>query len=310
MTRRRGQRFPPEMDGGTFREAAVPVAVPVSAPDGLLRVLLVNNASEPAFIATERRFRRLLERATDGRARVEIGVLAGTPGASLAGTVAAERLLARRPDMVVVTGAEPSQHRLQDEPFWLPLARLFRWAESTGTPLLLSCLAAHAAMLHAAGIGRVLLARKLFGLYAEAVSADDPLAGGLPAIVAVPHSRWGTLPLEALQAAGGRILSRSPAAGAGFFVLERGAPWLCLQGHPEYGCNSLGREYARDLARFTRGEQKRPPERPEVEPGVQAGLSPDAWQAPAARLIGNWLAGHGATLPRLASVAAGSCVRA
>ena len=51
-------------------------------------------------------------------------------------------------DGVIVTGTEPHQPNLRDEPYWGLMAEVFDWAEHNTSSTILSCLAAHASVLH------------------------------------------------------------------------------------------------------------------------------------------------------------------
>ena len=58
-------------------------------------------------------------------------------------------------DGVIITGTEPRQPNLRDEPYWTVLARCLRMGGTQhDCPPILSCLAAHASVLHSDGIPR------------------------------------------------------------------------------------------------------------------------------------------------------------
>lgn len=256
---------------------------------GAIEILLVNNASERAFVPTTRRFEALLTAAcAPFPVALRVATLPPSGSARLS-RAAAARLLDAGADAVVVTGAEPAADALRDEPAWPALVALFEAAERRAVPLLLSCMASHAACLHATGIERRRLPRKLFGIYAEQHVGAGAMLAGLPDPLPMPHSRWNTLPETALAAAPDiRILTRSASGGAGVFAIVRGAPWLCLQGHPEYGSTTLAGEYRRDLGRHHAGALAAPPDPPENRVGAAA-----HWQVHGARIVANWLVACG-----------------
>ena len=243
---------------------AEPVMQSGIQPD--LIIGLVNNAAAPAVAATERQFRAMLELALPGKVLTlklyrssnlmndgPLAGLCGTRYASLADLLNA-RAPARLVDALLVTGMQPQADRLQDEPVWPGLAQLAEWAEQRAVPVLWSCLAAHAAMLHLDGIGRVRLTAKLSGLYAcEAVDPGHTLLSGLPSRWITPHSRYNGV-LEACLAANGyEVLSRSAEAGPDTALRRGTAPSLFFQGHPEYDSDTLLKEYRRDAKRFFSG---------------------------------------------------------
>ena len=60
---------------------------------------------------------------------------------------------------------------------------------------------------------------------------------------------------------GYRILSRFAEGGVDGFARDMPgrSRFIFLQGHPEYGAETLGREYLRDVGRFLRGESAEHP---------------------------------------------------
>ncbi len=219
-------------------------------------------------------------------------------------------------DGLIVTGTEPRARELTDEPYWPALTGLVDWVEGRAMPAIWSCLAAHAAVLHLDGIGRRRLPRKLSGVFDCTKAADHAVLGGVESSWRVPHSRYNEVPEEALAAKGYCILSRSHDAGADIFA-RPGTHSLFLQGHPEYGPETLLREYYRDIGRFLAGERDGYPEMPcgTFDEGAEAALAafreralrertPDLlpdfpvtasrglthpWREPAVRLYANWL---------------------
>jgi homoserine O-succinyltransferase/O-acetyltransferase len=240
--------------------------------DNCLTIGLVNNMPDAAVESTERQFVRLVRTATSGQTvRFALFSLAEVPRSEHARRRLAERyrdiseLWDSRLDGLIVTGTEPRAARLNDEPYWSSLTKLVDWARENTVSTIWSCLAAHAAVLHADGIERQPLNEKLFGVFECDVVATHPLTKGSPRRLRVPHSRHNGLSASALTAAGYRVLSRSTAAGVDAFAKEeRGRSlFLFLQGHPEYDADTLAREYRRDVGRFLRGEREELPATPQ-----------------------------------------------
>jgi homoserine O-succinyltransferase len=292
-----------------------------------LTIGLVNNMPDAALRTTERQFRQLLTLASpDVEIRLRVYRIPGHVRSERA--LAYLRLHCRDVDELwsgdavdglIVTGTEPRVATLEDEPFWPVLTRLFAWAQDHAVPTVLSCLAAHAAVLYFDGIRRRELPQKLCGVYLCAKSATHPVLDGLPPTWVMPHSRSNDVPEAMLVARGYTILSRAPEAGADMFVPAGASPFLFIQGHPEYDAGALLREYRRDVARFLAGERDDYPILPTgyfdaaamarceaFETRVRAtrdrrllsqfpvsesdrGLV-HAWREPALRLYGNWLA--------------------
>lgn len=289
---------------------------------------LVNNMPDAALRGTERQFARLLAAASgavDVRLHLfSLETVARGPAASayLAGRYGTLRdLEAVRLDGLIVTGAEPIAATLTEEPYWAELTRVVDWAEHNTASTIWSCLAAHAAVLHLDGIARRRLPEKRFGLFDCAEVAAEGLLRGTPAGLRVPHSRWNDLAEGDLRSHGYRIASRSPEAGVDAFTKQWASLFVFLQGHPEYDADTLFREYRRDAQRFLTGARDTLPALPahyfeaRTEQAVavfaeraRRGRDPAAWslfprdwairpaqlhlwQASAAQLYRNWLAG-------------------
>src|SRR5205823_4965141 len=137
-------------------------------------------------------------------------------------------------DGLIVTGTEPKAPDLKDEPYWNSLTRVLEWAEDHTYSTILSCLAAHAGILHIDGIVRRPLGDKRFGVFECVRVADHPLTAEAPRRLQMPHSRWNEIPEEALLACGYRVLTRSADAGVDAFVKQRKSLFVFFQGHPEY----------------------------------------------------------------------------
>jgi homoserine O-succinyltransferase len=231
-----------------------------------ITVALVNNMPDAAFVDTEHQFRRAAEADPGGGPlELQLYTIAEMPRSEAITSVIhshyrdLDELWANPPDALIVTGTEPAQTQLPYEPYWPYLARLLEWAADSVPITLLSCLASHASVLLFDRIERVPRATKCFGVFAGAVKdPGDPLAAGLPGLVAVPHSRVNDVPETALIEAGYRIVIGSGPAQAGWSVAARDYGerlFVLCQGHPEYSTLSLLREYRRDVRRalFGRG---------------------------------------------------------
>jgi homoserine O-succinyltransferase len=237
-----------------------------------LTIGLVNNMPDSACLATERQFLGLLRTACDNViVRVRLFAIPDVPRAEemrrrLAGRYRDIAELWNAPiDGLIVTGTEPRADRLQSEPYWPVLSRLVDWARDNTSSTVWSCLAAHAAVLHADGVARQPLAKKLSGVFDGEALAGHQLLAGIAPRLRMPHSRFNDLPELSLRTCGYRLLSCSAAAGIDAFVKEEdhSSLFVFFQGHPEYDADSLLREYRRDVGRFLRRERDIYPEIPQ-----------------------------------------------
>ena len=253
-----------------------------------LTIGLVNNMPDAACEATERQFLDLLRTVTsDVIVCLKLFAIREVPRADAARRELTGRyrditeLWDRPLDGLIVTGTEPRAPRLEDEPYWPTMSKLVDWARENTASTVWSCLAAHAAVLHADRIERRPLADKLSGAFdCEAVAAHPLLARVGPRL-RMPHSRINDLPEPSLTACGYRVLTRSAAAGVDAFVGRETEPSLFVffQGHPEYDADSLLREYRRDVGRFLRCERERYPAPPHGYFGDEASALADDFRA-------------------------------
>jgi homoserine O-succinyltransferase len=253
-----------------------------------LTIGLVNNMPDAACEATERQFVNLLRAATtDQVVRLEMFSMpeirrANEMRPGFAGRYRDIGELWGAPvDALIVTGTEPRAADLKDEPYWPTLAKLVDWARSNTISTIWSCLAAHAAVLHADGIERRPFAGKLSGVFACEAAECHQLLANIASPIQMPHSRLNDLPERALVSCDYRILTHSRAAGVDTFVKDdgRSSLFVYFQGHPEYDAASLLREYRRDVGRFLRGERDRYPALPQHYLSLEAGLMAEEFRA-------------------------------
>jgi homoserine O-succinyltransferase/O-acetyltransferase len=238
---------------------------------------LINNMGDEALKSTERQFRSLVSEAA-GAMDVSFRIFAlkstrRSPRALdyiNAHYELASAAMDGELDALIITGAQPQADRLSDEPYWEELAELIDWAKLHTTSTILSCLAAHAGVLHLDGVERRPLPEKCTGVFAAATETAHPLADEQGRVRLIPHSRYNGLSRSELEQAGYVVLTSSPRCGVDSFVKSFGSQFVFLQGHPEYDANSLAREYRRDTDRYLRRETDRKPVRPSGYFGAEA----------------------------------------
>jgi homoserine O-succinyltransferase/O-acetyltransferase len=225
---------------------------------------LVNNMPAKAALVTERQFESLLNAASrKGNAKVRFVPLPPCPLPTSDREFRYNEIVhGSRLDGMIVTGAEPRSADIVDEPIWPALARLADWAHHNTISTIWSCLAAHAAAYYLDGLARKRLPEKLSGVFECEKASGHDLMWDAPPRWHVPHSRYNDLNEESLLRSGYRVLSRIRNVGADIAVKQSGSLFVLMQGHPEYGADSLGREYCRDIKRFLVGERDTYPEMP------------------------------------------------
>jgi homoserine O-succinyltransferase len=240
-----------------------------SRVDGV-SLALINNMPDPALEDTELQFFELLDVASgDVPVFLKLYSLTGIPR-----TDRGERhlnsfywsmddLWNSRFDGVIMTGTEPRRPDLRDETYWPVLTQVLDWAERNTASTVLSCLAAHAGVLHSDGIGRHALSDKQFGVFDFTRTTDHQLTSGTSERVCFPHSRWNEVRADELTANGYHVLTQSDDGGVDSFIKKKKQSlFLHFQGHPEYGAQTLLKEFRRDIKRFLRGERETYPSMP------------------------------------------------
>ena len=243
---------------------------PVATASVRVNIALINNMPDAALEDTELQFFDLLDDASgDLPIYLKLYSLTGIPR-----TERGQRhlnsfyydldgLWQSQFDGVIVTGTEPRQPKLQDEPYWSVLANVFDWAERNTASTILSCLAAHASVLHSDGIGRQRLPDKQFGVFNFAKTGSHSITDGIESQVRFSHSRWNEVRADALNECGYLVLTQSAEGGVDTFVKQKKRSlFVHFQGHPEYGAETLLKEYRRDIRRYLRKERETYPTMP------------------------------------------------
>jgi homoserine O-succinyltransferase len=238
----------------------------LNSPDNnraYIRIALINNMPDQALEETERQFVDLLESSAGNFAiRVELfslpGIDRGSAGqrhvSSLYGDIS--DLPKERFDAMIITGAEPREADLRNEPYWYGLAEVLDWAAANTVSTIVSCLAAHASVLHNDGISRQLLREKQIGVFQVQKVTEHVLTANTGHTVRSPHSRWNEIAESELRSCGYTVLTHSAHAGVDLFAKKmRNSLFVHFQGHPEYGRLTLLKEYRRDVKRFLTGER-------------------------------------------------------
>ncbi len=236
-----------------------------------ITIALVNNMPDAALEDTESQFFQLLESSAPSQFDIHLTLysLPGVQRSEHARQFVNERYRATRElfedgcDAVIITGTEPFQHDLQKETYWPAIVDLLDWAQHNTDSAILSCLAAHASVLHSDGIKRRRLPNKRSGVFAFDKLGTHTLLNCTSGDWRMPHSRWNEVPEEALLACGYEMLTRSEAGADLFVKKNRKSLFVHLQGHPEYLTYTLLKEYRRDIRRFLVRERDTYPNIPE-----------------------------------------------
>jgi homoserine O-succinyltransferase len=167
-------------------------------------------------------------------------------------------------DALIITGANPLQSELEDEPFWEPLIEIVEWARNSVSSVLCSCLATHAIVQHYQCIRRYRLEQKRWGVYSHRiVDFHHPLIDNINTRFDAPHSHIYETNSRQFRDAKLRVLVSSEDADFHLATSEDGFRFVFFQGHPEYDAISLFKEYKREVSRFVSGHRSSYPPFPE-----------------------------------------------
>lgn len=235
-----------------------------------IRIALINNMPDAALEDTEMQFFGLLDAASgDVPVRVQLFSIPAVPRGDRGMRhlnnfyFEVNDLWNSRFDALIMTGTEPKCANLRLEPYWASLTEVFEWASENTASTILSCLAAHAGVLHSDGIDRYPEADKRFGVFEFTKLEPHQLTTGGGQQVRFPHSRWNGVRADALREHGYQVLTGSAQVGADLFVKQKkGSLYVHFQGHPEYGAETLFKEYRRDVRRFLQRERETYPSMP------------------------------------------------
>src|SRR6202162_1709748 len=170
---------------------------PASKQTDYIRIALINNMPDSPLEDTEIQFYKLLDAAAgDIPISLKLFSLPELPRSDVGQRHVnnfyfnINELLNGRFDGVIMTGTEPRQPNLRDEPYWPGLTEVLDWAETNTASTVLSCLAAHAGVLHSDGIPRHKLSDKQFGVFQYKKVREHALTAGTGGIIQIPPSRW------------------------------------------------------------------------------------------------------------------------
>lgn len=189
-------------------------------------------------------------------------------------------------DGFIITGAPVEKVKFEEVDYWSELQEIFDWARTHVTSTLYICWAAFAGLYHHYGIDKIVLDRKISGVFPHRINdRKNPIFRGFDDEFFVPHSRFSAVSATDIERVPGlQILSESDESGV-YMVMARNGREFFITGHSEYSPGTLDFEYRRDLAKGMNPEVPAHYYRnddPAQEPVVR-------WRSHANLLFSNWL---------------------
>jgi homoserine O-succinyltransferase/O-acetyltransferase len=189
-------------------------------------------------------------------------------------------------DGLIVTGAPVELLEFEDVTYWDELQRIYDWTQTHVQSTFNICWGAQAALYHFHGVPKHALPHKALGVYRHKnLSPASPYLRGFSDDFSMPVSRWTeNLKSELPPGKGLEVLMDSEEAGL-CFIADNPRRQLYMFNHIEYDTNTLGEEYARDLAA---GKPTRIPANYFPQDNVKA-TPENRWRSHAHLLFGNWI---------------------
>jgi len=197
-----------------------------------------------------------------------------------------DEVIQHRYDGLIITGAPLGFVDFKDVTYWEELKQIMDWADSHVTSTLYLCWATLAAMYHFYGIEKIMLPKKMFGVYKHHVlDRKVPLVRGFDDNFPAPHSRHTEIRREDVEPVRDlEILAESDEAGIYLMGTGDGCR-IFVTGHSEYDHLTLRNEYERDLNKGIDIQLPKnyfPDDDPSKDPSIQ-------WRSHANLLYTNWL---------------------
>lgn len=197
-----------------------------------------------------------------------------------------DELKENRYDGLMITGAPVEQIPFQEVDYWDELCEIMEWSKKKVTSTLHICWGAQAGLYYHFGLDKVLLPRKLFGIYEHKVmNRKIPLVRGFDDYFLIPHSRHTAVPADAIHECKELlVLAESEEAGVLLCMAGEGRQ-IFVMGHPEYDRMTLHNEYLRDKEKglpIDIPKNYYPDDDPTERPKLQ-------WRSHSNNLYTNWL---------------------
>ena len=189
-------------------------------------------------------------------------------------------------DGLIITGAPVEQMPFEEVEYWKELEAIMDWSKTNVFSTFHICWGAQAGLYHHYGIDKVLLPKKLSGIYKHVVlHRKKMMMRGMDDVFYVPQSRHTGLDEEAIARNPELYVVASSEEAGSYVILAKSSRQIFVTGHSEYDRLTLDKEYRRDLARGLNPEipvNYYPDDDPEKEP-------PLIWRASSNCLYSNWL---------------------
>ena len=192
-------------------------------------------------------------------------------------------------DGLIITGAPVEKLPFEEVEYWDELCRIMEWSKTHVFSTFHICWGAQAGLYYHFGIRKVLLDKKLSGVYRQKVlHRKKIIMRGMDDYFNVPVSRYTGIDEEAVARNPELYVvaeSVKPEDGGIYMILAYSSRQIFITGHSEYDKYALDKEYKRDLAKG-------------IEPDIPVNYYPDddparepvlSWRSTSNCTYTNWL---------------------
>ncbi|KGA97260.1 homoserine O-succinyltransferase [Alkalihalobacillus alcalophilus ATCC 27647 = CGMCC 1.3604] len=189
-------------------------------------------------------------------------------------------------DGMIITGAPIEKLQFEEVDYWPELQMIMDWSVDNVTSTLHICWGAQAGLYHHYGIEKVMVPKKVFGVFNHQVLEPTvKLLRGFDDEFLAPHSRHTDVNLLDIQNHPDlQILSISEEAGL-YLCASKNGKQIFVTGHSEYDTDTLQQEFERDKARGLNIQLPRN----YFPDDNQLALPKLKWRAHSNLLFSNWL---------------------
>ena len=156
-------------------------------------------------------------------------------------------------DGLIITGAPVEKMPVEEVEYWQELTEIMKWSETHVFSTFHICWGAQAGLYYHYGIQKVLLPKKLSGIYRQkVVHRKKMIMRGMDDYFMVPISRYTGIDEAAVRSNPELYMvaeSDNPEEGGSYMILACSSRQIFITGHSEYDKYDLDKEYKRDVAK-------------------------------------------------------------
>ncbi len=153
-------------------------------------------------------------------------------------------------DGMIITGAPVEQMDFEEVEYWPELTEIMEWTKTHVFSTFHICWGSQAGLYYHHGIRKILLPKKLSGVYPHKVlHRKKMLMRGMDDYFYAPQSRWTGLDEAAVEANPELYTVAAGEETGSLVILAYSSRQVFITGHTEYDRYELDNEYRRDLSR-------------------------------------------------------------